>query len=171
MEAQQQEVFTQDEVTAIIRRALAAQGNEGATTYAELEDIALQSGVSATDLREAIVLEQEARDREEARKQMRPAQHRFWIALGVVHTLAFMLIIALMAQNKADSIALIGWMTGSGFGLLLVRALNASMERSAFRKLQERRARREAGMRRLKDNPGGQTPQEGAARAAAGLTD
>ena len=146
MNRKQREAFTQDEVTAIIRRALMEQGNEETFSMEELEDIARQSGVAPWRLREAIVLEREARDREEMKRRMAPFYARFWGGYAFVQTGTLMLIIFLMASGQSGPGALVGWMVGSALGVLLVRYLSLSMEQSILRKLQERRVAREEAM-------------------------
>lgn len=59
--------FTSDEVTDIVRRALAGKGAHNDISYDELEDIARQSGISPGQLESAIE-EQETLGRLEAAK-------------------------------------------------------------------------------------------------------
>ncbi|MGQ4808523.1 hypothetical protein NKDENANG_01906 [Candidatus Entotheonellaceae bacterium PAL068K] len=59
--------FTSDEVSAIVRRALGRQNGSHAISYADLEDIARQSGISASHLHQAIAEEERFREREQAK--------------------------------------------------------------------------------------------------------
>lgn len=63
--------FTSEEVSAIVRRGLEHQGGAGDISYAELEDIALQSGISAQALQQAMAEEDEHREQERAKDKWR----------------------------------------------------------------------------------------------------
>ncbi len=63
--------FTSDEVSAIVRRGLEYQGGSGDISYEELEDIALQSGISAETLQQAMAEEDKHREHEQAKARWR----------------------------------------------------------------------------------------------------
>ncbi len=63
--------FTSDEVSAIVRRGLEHQSGSGDISYDELEDIALQSGISAEALQQAMAEEDKHREQEQAKARWR----------------------------------------------------------------------------------------------------
>ena len=60
--------FTNDEVSAIVRRALRQQAKSDHVSYGELVDIALQSGISEISLRQAIEAEEALGELERAKE-------------------------------------------------------------------------------------------------------
>jgi len=71
MDSQQKRGFTQDEVTAIIRRALLMRGPDEAVDQEDLEDIARQSGISPERLRQAIEEEEAERALDDMKAKVR----------------------------------------------------------------------------------------------------
>ena len=64
--------FTSEEVSAVVRRALIAhQDGSDAISYEDLEDIARQSGIAESQLRQAIAEEDRLRALEDAKDQWR----------------------------------------------------------------------------------------------------
>lgn len=59
--------FTSEEVSAIVRRGLEHQSGSGDISYEELEEIALQSGISAQTLQQAIAEEETHQQHEQAK--------------------------------------------------------------------------------------------------------
>ncbi len=68
--------FTSEEVSAIVRRGLEHQSGAGDVSYEELEDIALQSGISAHVLPQVIADEEAHRERELAKAKWRKRRQR-----------------------------------------------------------------------------------------------
>ena len=63
--------FTDEEVSSIVRRALRQQSTPGQISYEDLSEIALQSGISETSLRQAI-------EEEEALGVLERAKEQWW---------------------------------------------------------------------------------------------
>ncbi len=85
--------FTSEEVSAIVRRALEHQRGTGDISFEELEDIALQSGISPQILQQVMAEEDEHRDqrhkRDEWRKRRRADFNHHLIAYGFVNVFLF----------------------------------------------------------------------------------
>jgi len=112
--------FTSDEVSAIVRRGLEHQSGSGDISYAELEDIALQSGISAQTLRQAIAEEEAHREREQAKTRWRDRRKSAFYH----HLRAYLLVnLFLIAINLLTTPGgyfwaiwpLLGWGLGLGF--------------------------------------------------------
>lgn len=140
------EVYTHDEVSGIIRRALQLEGAPKEVSLAELEEIAAQSGVSSVTLSEAIVLEREARDLEEAKRLVELEMPGKWRKFALVECLVLAGMLALMAMGEVGPAVLIGWAIGMLIGVPLVLTAIKDRQRKIFRRLQERRSARESAM-------------------------
>lgn len=68
--------FTNDEVTSIIRRALDGRGGADDVTYDDLEDIAKQSGITPSRLRQAIEEQETLGELENARTEFKKRQRQ-----------------------------------------------------------------------------------------------
>lgn len=112
--------FSSDEVSAIVRRGLEHQSSSGDISYEELEDIALQSGISAQVLQQAIAAEEDHRERERAKaKWLSRRKTGFYYHLWpYVLVNAFLIAVNLMTAPDGYFWAIwpmLGWGLGLAF--------------------------------------------------------
>ncbi|WP_179137769.1 2TM domain-containing protein [Candidatus Entotheonella palauensis] len=136
--------FTSDEVSAIVRRGLEHQSGSGDISYEELEDIALQSGISAQALQQAIAEETAHREREQEKEKWRNRRKQAFYHSLLAYLLvnAFLVTINLITTPDGYFWAIwpiLGWGLGMAFHFVRTffpseRELNRSIRRSLRRK-------------------------------------
>ncbi len=142
--------FTSDEVSAIVRRGLEQQSGLGDVSYEELEDIALQSGISAQVLQQAIAEEEAHREREQAKEKWHKRCKRgfYQHLLAYVLVNGFLVTINLMTGGYFWAIwPMLGWGLGLTFDATATffpneRKLDQHIRRKARRK-QQRHAKQQ----------------------------
>jgi hypothetical protein len=143
---QAQQTFSQDEITAIVRRALLMQNERDEFTLQDLEEVAKQAGITSWYLREAIVHEREARDREEAKRRLTRRKFATWGAFAAMQLCLLGGWLFQISAGKAGMGLLMGWVMGAALGVPLIFFVLAGVEHQVFQKLQEKRFRRTEAM-------------------------
>jgi hypothetical protein len=138
--------FSEDEVTAIIRRALSGS-NQDTITHDELVDIAQKSGVSAAQLQNAIESHEQERHIDDAKQRvLRRERNEFRSHLMsyIIVNGALLLINLLTGPDYLWVLwPMIGWGIGLAFHAAETFMLDdAKLERKAHRLLRRERRRR-----------------------------
>lgn len=110
--------FTTEEVSAIVRRGLEQQGSAGDISYAELEEIALQSGISAQTLQQVLAEEDKHREQRRVRTKRRQRRRAAFYRHALVYGLVSAFLFAINMMTTPDGYHWFVWpLWGWGLGL------------------------------------------------------
>ena len=114
--------FSSEEVSAIVRRALESQGGLDDISYEDLEEIALQSGISVGRLRQAIADEERLGEFERAKEtwltQTKSAFFKYLRAYCIVNGFLFLINVITAPGGYLWVVwPILGWGIGLAFGV------------------------------------------------------